>query len=202
MIHGRPYHPESQGQVENLNKRVKKKLGKLLPAKDQQMNKPSYGLIFYPLWLRKLTPHGITPYRMYLFGCLKGVELLNLAIQSTRNFLKRVPMEMTESSEMMMRCLNARRIPDLPILVAMGCASNRLRWSWNPVHSFADRLEIGCSLARTREETRLETLEATERMIATNTRHCFRVSEERIREFSVEEVVIFKDPKLNRTSKD
>ena len=25
MIHGRPYHPESQGQVENLNKRVKKK---------------------------------------------------------------------------------------------------------------------------------------------------------------------------------
>ena len=129
MIHGRPYHPESQGQVENLNKRVKKKLGKLLPAKDQQMNKPSYGLFFYPLWLRKLTPHGITPYRMYLFGCLKGVELLNLAIQSTRNFLKRVPMEMTESSEMMMRCLNARRIPDLPILVAMGCASNRLRWS-------------------------------------------------------------------------
>ena len=49
MIHGRPYHPESQGQVENLNKRVKKKLGKLLPAKDQQRNKPSYGLNFYPL---------------------------------------------------------------------------------------------------------------------------------------------------------
>lgn len=49
MIHGRPYHPESQGQVENLNKRVKKKLSKLLPAKDQQMNKPSYGHIFYTL---------------------------------------------------------------------------------------------------------------------------------------------------------
>ena len=60
------------------------------------------------------------------------------------------------------------------------------------MHSFADWLENGCSLARTREETRLQTLEATERMIATNTRHCFRVSEERIREFSVEEVVIFK----------
>ena len=58
---------------------------------------------------------------MYLFGCLKGVALLNLAIQSTRNFLKRVPMEMTESSEMMMRCLNAKRIPDLAILVAMMC---------------------------------------------------------------------------------
>ena len=85
---------------------------------------------------------------------------------------------------------------------ALWCTSNRLRWSWNPVHSFADRLEIGCSLARTREETRLQTLEATERMIATNTRHCFRVSKERIREFSVEEVVIFKDPELNRTSKD
>ena len=52
---------------------------------------------------------------MYLFGCLKGVALLNLAIQSTRNFLKRVPMEMTESSEMMMRCLNAKGIPDLAI---------------------------------------------------------------------------------------
>ena len=30
MIHGRLYHPKSQGQVENLNKRVKKKLAKPL----------------------------------------------------------------------------------------------------------------------------------------------------------------------------
>ena len=74
----------------------------------------------------------------------------------------------------------------------------------DPVHSFADRLEIGCSLARIREERRLQTLEATERMIATNTRHRFRVSEERIREFSVEEVVIFKDPETvpAKTEKD
>ena len=53
----------------------------------------------------------------------------------------------------------------------------------------------------------METLEATERMIATNTIHCFRVSEERIREFSVEEVVIFKDPetvpaKIKKDAKD
>ena len=60
--------------------------------------------------------------------------------------------------------------------------------------SFAERLEIGCSLARIREETRLQALEATERMIANNTRHRFRVSEERIARFSVGEVVLFKDP--------
>ena len=37
-IHGRPYHPQSQGQVENLNKRVKKSLASLLlrfPCEDQ-----------------------------------------------------------------------------------------------------------------------------------------------------------------------
>ena len=37
MIHGRPYHPESQGQVENLNKRVKKKLGKIRYAKSDNI---------------------------------------------------------------------------------------------------------------------------------------------------------------------
>ena len=66
--------------------------------------------------------------------------------------------------------------------------------SVEPVFSFAERLEIGCSLARIREETRLQALEATERMIANNTRHRFRVSEERIARFSVGEVVLFKDP--------
>ena len=30
ILHWRPYHPQSQGQVENLNKRVQKKLAKLL----------------------------------------------------------------------------------------------------------------------------------------------------------------------------
>jgi len=66
--------------------------------------------------------------------------------------------------------------------------------SVEPVFSFAERLEIGCSLVRIREETRLQALEATERMIANNTRHRFRVSEERIARFSVGEVVLFKDP--------
>jgi len=40
----------------------------------------------------------------------------------------------------------------------------------------------------------LQALEATEGMIANNTRHCFRVSGERIARFSVGEVVFFKDP--------
>ena len=30
ILHGRPYHPQSQGQLENLNKKVQKKLAKLL----------------------------------------------------------------------------------------------------------------------------------------------------------------------------
>ena len=66
--------------------------------------------------------------------------------------------------------------------------------SVEPLLSFADRLEIWCSLARVREETRLQALKATERVIAINTRHRFRVSEERIARFAVGEVVIFKDP--------
>ena len=66
--------------------------------------------------------------------------------------------------------------------------------SVEPVFSFVERLENGCSLARIREETRLQALEVTERTIANNTRHRFRVSEERIARFSVGEVVLFKDP--------
>lgn len=60
--------------------------------------------------------------------------------------------------------------------------------------SFSPRLEIGCTLARIREETRLNALEATERMIANNTRCRFRVSEERVQRYSVGDTVIFKDP--------
>ena len=48
IIHGRPYQPESQGQVENLNKRVKKN-SRTYFAKDRRMDKPNYGPIFYRL---------------------------------------------------------------------------------------------------------------------------------------------------------
>ena len=61
------------------------------------------------------------------------------------------------------------------------------------VFSFADQLEIGCSLARLGEDTRLQALEATECIIATNTRQCFRVSEGHIARFFVGEFVFFKD---------
>ena len=47
----------------------------------------------------------------------------------------------------------------------------------------------------------MQALEATERMIAINTRHRFRVSGERFARFSVGEVVIFKDPE-NITAKN
>lgn len=63
-----------------------------------------------------------------------------------------------------------------------------------PVLSFSDQLDVGCSLARIREETRLRALEATERMIANNTRHRFRISDERVQRFSVGDEVIFKNP--------
>ena len=63
-----------------------------------------------------------------------------------------------------------------------------------PEISFSARLHIGCTLSRIREETRLNALEATERMIANNTRYRFRVSEERVQRFSVGDTVIFKDP--------
>jgi len=60
--------------------------------------------------------------------------------------------------------------------------------------SFSARLDFGCVLARVREDTRLNVLEATKRMIANNTRYRFRVSEERVQRFSVGDTIIFKDP--------
>ncbi|KAL9977781.1 hypothetical protein ACROYT_G015223 [Oculina patagonica] len=52
--------------------------------------------------------------------------------------------------------------------------------SQEPLLSFWDHLEIGCSLSRIREETRLQVLEATEHMIANDTRQRFRVSDEHV----------------------
>jgi len=63
-----------------------------------------------------------------------------------------------------------------------------------PEISFSARLDIGCTPARIREEKRLNALEATESVKANNTRHRFRVSEERVQRVSVGDTVIFKDP--------
>ena len=46
IMHGKPYHPQSQGQVENLNKRVKQILSRIL----QKIDKQSQGK-FWPLYL-------------------------------------------------------------------------------------------------------------------------------------------------------
>ena len=61
------------------------------------------------------------------------------------------------------------------------------RGAEEPVLSFADRLDIGCSLARVREakSSRSDQHHCT--------RHRFHVSEEHAQRFSIEEVVIFKD---------
>lgn len=58
---------------------------------------------------------------------------------------------------------------------------------------FAEILESGCSLACTSDETRLQALEAMEQMITMDTWHRFCISEELVQQFSVREVVIFKD---------
>ena len=40
MVHGRPHHPQSQGQIENLNKQVKRLLARFLQLlpRDLQAN--------------------------------------------------------------------------------------------------------------------------------------------------------------------
>ena len=193
MIHGRPYHPESQGQVENLNKRVKKKLAKLLcqrPADEQAKLWP----YLLPLVVKEINTtwhHTIedVPFRVF-----KG--------RSTAEFSYPVDEEFFEDgsdeddgefgdNDPLSECEAYSRLSDLSSDNVHQTVEDGLE---DQVRSFADRLEIGCNLARIREKTRLQAPEATERMIATNTRHRFRVLEKRIREFSVEEVVIFKDP--------
>ena len=82
-----------------------------------------------------------------------------------------------------MQCLNPRCVPRMQRSLQENDDEEHGAFedgSVEAVFSFADQLEIGCSLARLREDTRLQALEATECIIATNTRHCFRVSEENI----------------------
>ena len=78
---------------------------------------------------------------MYLLGCLKGVALLNLAIQSTRNFLKPFTIEMTGSLKKANHSLNVQRT--LHVAIAQTIEDGLEE----PMYSFADRSEIGCSLA-------------------------------------------------------
>ena len=78
---------------------------------------------------------------MYLLGCLKGVALLNLAIQSIRNFLKPFTMEMTGSLKKAMHSLNVKHTPDIAIAQTIEDGLEE------PMYFFADWLEIGCSLA-------------------------------------------------------
>ena len=77
---------------------------------------------------------------MYLLGCLKGVALLNLAIQSMRNYLKPFTIEMTGSLRKAKHSLNVKRTPDVAIAQTIEDGLEE------PMYSFADRLEIGCSL--------------------------------------------------------
>ena len=203
MIHGRPYHPESQGQVENLNKRVKKKLAKLLcqrPADEQAKLWP----YLLPLVVKEINTTWHHTIQDVPFRVFKG--------RSTAEFSYPVEEEFFEEGsdeddgefgddDALSECEAYSRLSDLSSDNVHQTVEDGLE---DQVRSFADRLEIGCNLARIREKTRLQALEATERMIATNTRHRFRVLEERIREFSVEEVVIFKDPETvpAKTKKD
>ena len=202
MIHGRPYHPESQGQVENLNKRVKKNLAKLLcqrPADEQAKLWP----YLLPLVVKEINTTWHHTIQDVPFRVFKG--------RSTAEFSYPVEEEFFEEGsdeddgefgddDALSECEAYSRLSDLSSDNVHQTVEDGLE---DPVRSF-DWLEIGCNLARIREKTRLQALEATERMIATNTRHRFRVLEERIREFSVEQVVIFKDPETvpAKTKKD
>ena len=189
--------------MENLNKSVKKKLARLLcqrPADEQAKLWP----YLLPLVAKEINTKWHHTIQDVPFRVFKG--------RSTAEFSYPVDEEIYEEgpdgddgeygdddalSECEAYCPRSDLISDdVHLTVEDGLE--------DPVYSFADRLEIGCSLAGIREETRLQALEATEGMIATNKRHRFHVSEQRIRQFSVEEVVIFKDPEnvLAKTKKD
>ena len=189
--------------MENLNKRVKKKLARLLcqrPA-DEQAKLWPYLLPLVAEEINTKWHHTIqdVPFRVF-----KGCSTAEFSYPVDEEFYEEGPDgddgeygDDDALSECEAYCPRSDLISDdVHLTVEDGLE--------DPVYSFADRLEIGCSLAGIREETRLQALEATEGMIATNKRHHLHVSEQRIRQFSVGEVVIFKDPEnvLAKTKKD
>jgi len=194
--------------VENLNKRVQKKLAKLLCQRPTEERAKLWPYIL-PLVAQEINYTWHHTIQDVPFRVLKGRHTAEFRYPDDEDFFEEVPsVDEGEFGE------------DDAFSFSEACPlqysdeekdddENRTfkDVSVEPVFSFAERLEIGCSLARIREETRLQALEATERMIANNTRHRFRVSEERIARFSVGEVVLFKDPenvpaKAKKNAKD
>ena len=209
IIHGKPYHPECQGQVENLNKRVKKVMTKILCLRsvDEQAKLWPYILPHVARQINTTWHHTIQDVPFKLF---KGRSCCDFYYPMDDDFFDEkksaddfefwsADAPPTESDDEITDDTSAKELHD-------ECMNNG-KDSQESFLSASDRLDIGCSLARIREETRLRALEATEHMIANNTRRRYRVSEERVQRFSVGDIVIFKDPdnepsKVKKHAKD
>ena len=184
-----------KGRWKISNKRVKKKLAKLLCQRsaDEQVKLWPYLL---PLVAKEINTTWHHTIQDVPFKVFKGRTTREFSYPVDEDFFDEVPCGadaefgeddvMSESKACTRGCSDQENDNEEHGAFDDGSVETLL--------SFVDRLEIGCSLASLREETRLQALEATERMIAINTRHRFRVSGERIARFSVGEVVIFKDP--------
>lgn len=208
IIHGKPYHPESQGQVENLNKRVKKKIAKMLCQRsaDDQAKLWPYLL---PRVAREINTTWHHTIRDVPFKVFKGRSSVDFYYPVDEEFFD--DEKMADDNEFCDEDLQSEYADGIKTQTCEVESNPEEEENGNgshePLLSFSDRLEIGCSLSRIREETRLRALEATEHMIANNTRRRFRVSDERVPRFSVGEVVFFKDPdskpaKVKKNAKD
>ena len=155
ILHGRPYHPQSQGQVENLNKRVQKKLAKLLCQRPIEERAKLWPYLL-PLVAKEIINTWHHTIQDVPFRVLKGRHTAEFRYPDDEDFFDEVPfVDDGEFGE------------DDAFSFSEACPlqySNEENDDDEPVFSFAERLEIGCSLARTREETRLQALEALKKI--------------------------------------
>lgn len=160
--------------MENLNKRVKKKLAKLLcqrPADEQAKLWP----YLLPLVAKEINTKWHHTIQDVPFRVFKGHSTAELSYPVDKEFFKEGPDGDDgeyRDDDALSECEAYSPRSDLISDDVHLTVEDGLE---DPVYSFADRLEIGRSLAPIRGETRLQALEVTERMIATNTRHRFRV---------------------------
>ena len=167
VIHGRPYHPESQGQVENLNKRVKKKMGHLLCQKfpDEQAKLWPYLL---PLIAREINTTWHHTIQDVPFQVFKGRSSGDFYYPNDEEFFDQPKHE--EDDKFLDNDLLSETSDQCEAHARPDNGEETDDETAEPFLSFSERLNTGCSLARIREHTRLRALEATERMIANNTR--------------------------------
>ena len=179
IVHGRPYHPQSQGQVENLNRRVKNCLRHFLlqHPEDERCDEWPGVVKEIEYFINHSWHHMVrsTPYAVF-FG---RFELKNVG---------KVPVQPEFMEEDFMYAMDSENDFDFN-LHALQRVTVPDYTRDNQAMAF-----LACKQSL-QEEQKRDTFEATEATITRNRRS--QVKKLRYRNFSVGDTVLFKNPKLS-----